>query len=76
MKSKIIEAAWTADSHQTLAITAHFIREGHAFLTVGPAFMAAHEALGIQLKWDRASNHGWVTKAEAEAIIAKMEEAL
>jgi hypothetical protein len=71
---KIIEAAWTANSYQTLAITAAFVRAGRPLLEVGPAFMEAHEALGIQLKWDRPSNHGWVTTEEAKAIIAYMTE--
>lgn len=76
MKSKIIEQARTEDSMETLTITAEFVRAGVPFLEVGPAFMAAHEALDIQIKWDRASNRGWVTRAEGEAIIEHMNAAL
>lgn len=61
---------------ETLHITAEYVRAGKPFLEVGPAFMAAHDALQINIKWDRASNAGWVTAAEAEAIRAHMDAAL
>ena len=69
---KIIEAARNADSVETMDITREFMAMGVPFLTVGPLFMAAHEDLDIQLKWDRASNRGWVTAAEAAAIRERM----
>lgn len=73
---RIVHQTREADSVETLSITAAFVRAGHPFLEVGPAFMAAHEALEIYVKWDKASNHGWVTPEEAEAIRTHMTATL
>lgn len=65
---KIIEAPRTAASVETMAITRELLAQGIPFIEAGPLFMAAHESLNIQLKWDRATNRGWVTTSEAAAI--------
>lgn len=73
---RIIHETAPADAVHTLNITAGFVREGFKVLEVGPAFLNAHESLEIYVKWDKASNHGWVTPAEAEAIRAHMTATL
>jgi hypothetical protein len=57
-----------ADAVYTLNITAGFVRDGFNFMEVGPAFMAAHEGLEINLKFDKKENVGWVTADEAARI--------
>jgi hypothetical protein len=64
----ILFQAAPADAVYTLNITAGFVKAGFNFMEVGPAFMAAHEGLGINLKFDKATNHGWVTADEAARI--------
>ncbi len=64
----IIHEARTGNTVETMDITAGFVAEGKPFMAVSAAFMAAQDALSISLKWDRASNRGWVTTAEAAAI--------
>ena len=73
-KSNITEAARTAKSVEAMDITREFIAKGVDFLTVSSAFMAAQDALKIGLKWDRATNRGWVTAGEAAKIRKYMTE--
>lgn len=74
----IVHKDRAADSVNTVAITIGFMREkGIAdFMRVSELFVSAHSELRITLKWDRASNHGWVTQEEATAIRAHMDAAL
>lgn len=68
-KSKITrEARPATGTVETMDITREFIAKGVPFLTAGPLFMEAHEALDIQLKFDLASNRGWITTDEAAKI--------
>lgn len=64
----IKHVARPANSVGTMDITAGFVAQGKPFMAVSAAFMAAQDDLRISLKWDRASNLGWVTAAEAKAI--------
>jgi len=75
-KSNIIHAERTAGSVETMSITAGFVAEGVPFMAVSAAFLSAHEALSIRLKWDRATNRGWVSPEEADAIREHMNAAL
>lgn len=76
-KSNITEQAKTAGSVDTTAgIVLPLVQQGHNFMAVSAAFLEAHEALRIGIKWDRASNTGWVTAEEAKAITARMTAAL
>lgn len=63
-----------ADSVNTVELTVGFMREhGIAnFMLVSELFVAAHSELMITLKWDRKTNHGWVTSVEAAAIRSHM----
>lgn len=67
-KSNITHEARTANTVETMDITAGFVAQGKPFMAVSAAFMAAQDELRISLKWDRASNRGWVTADEAAAI--------
>jgi hypothetical protein len=71
----LFEAA-PADAVYTLNITAGFVKAGFNFMEVGPAFMEAHETLGINLKFDRKENVGWVTAEEARQIRLHMTASL
>lgn len=73
---RIVHQTAPADAVYTLNITAGFVKAGFSFMKIGPAFMRAHESLEIYVKWDKASNHGWVTPEESEQIKAHMTATL